>query len=109
MTDDLPLICDTHGEMTWEGHVICNVCGRIFRPDAKPEFCRCGVRLYPDPADSSAEFSARAVCPTCYHQRTGPDLLPHPLPPPVLDNPREAHPALSGPHKVPEIASKEFT
>lgn len=51
------LQCGAHGSRRWQGHVMCDACGRIYqtadarKPRAAPEVCRCGQRLMPPEAE----------------------------------------------------------
>lgn len=47
------LHCAKHGPRRWQGHVMCDACGRTYQttnerqPGYAPEVCRCGQRLLP--------------------------------------------------------------
>ncbi len=62
--------CESHGSVPWRGHLICEACdavhdGQQIALDAR---CRCGCRLLPK-ANVDEDFTGRAICATCYHQR----------------------------------------
>lgn len=61
--------CDKHGREEWQGHTICEPCGRVYTADEfKARFeihdglCYCGNHL----VDSSF-----AICKQCYDERKG--------------------------------------
>lgn len=51
------LQCEKHGPRRWQGHIMCDGCGRTFqtadarKPDATPDVCSCGQRLLPPVAE----------------------------------------------------------
>lgn len=58
MTDDKPRVirllkCASHGDRKWQGHVMCEACGKIYqtsdpkKPRFAPPTCPCGQLLMP--------------------------------------------------------------
>ncbi len=69
--------CDSHGDVPWQGHVVCDNCERVYQtsdqgaPNYAPLDCVCGEQLMPTPGEdegtgSAGDFTARSVCPGCY-------------------------------------------
>ena len=57
------LQCPRHGDRKWQGHVMCDACGRVWQtederaPRFAPETCPCGVALMPPPTEKVGEDS----------------------------------------------------
>ena len=71
--------CEKHGEVRWQGHLICEKCGAAYTTHDEtlwshaPGRCaNCHARLLPvkieDVFTKRVYFSARTCCPTCYDQ-----------------------------------------
>jgi hypothetical protein len=75
--------CKTHGDLRWEGHIVCTtiledgrLCGAAYTTRDEslsthaPPRCRsCGERLLPVPGSAVKErstYTARAYCPLCF-------------------------------------------
>lgn len=62
--------CTKHQDNEWSGRIVCNDCGSVYQTsdndaaDFAPERCQCGTQLMP--TDAKQEFSARAVCESCW-------------------------------------------
>ncbi len=47
------LTCESHGDRRWQGHVVCDGCGRVYQtksetaPRFAPKRCSCGAALMP--------------------------------------------------------------
>lgn len=47
------MVCETHGNTKWQGHIMCDDCGRVFQtkqskaPLFAPQVCPCGQKLLP--------------------------------------------------------------
>lgn len=60
--------CETHGDQSWRGDLVCRACGWVFPGSevAVPDLCpNCRARLLPDPADPRIPWTGRAECPEC--------------------------------------------
>jgi len=75
--------CPTHGEMPWEGHIICTKCGATYtdhdgdRRNKAGERCiKCRARLLPLPNVTARgrgmyTFTMRPTCAGCYRDNPG--------------------------------------
>jgi hypothetical protein len=71
--------CRSHGRKRWQGHIVCEACGRKFSthdpalPTHAPEVCGCGARLMPPSRGvAKREFTARVCCADCFATPTPP-------------------------------------
>lgn len=61
--------CSTHGYLTWNGHLICGNCRRVYQttnPSAErfaPDVCVCSANLRPQPREP---FAGRPLCHLCF-------------------------------------------
>ncbi len=67
--------CGHHGTRKWKRHISCAGCGRVFdQKEAEvlvkynENLCPCGLKLMPEKGKPEDDFSARAICPSCYRK-----------------------------------------
>lgn len=72
MTRKRMMSCGSHGEMPWEGEVICALdmggCGRLYKMEvghelACPDTCECGK-----PMNASVDSPLMPVCASCFDE-----------------------------------------